>query len=412
MPKQISEAEGKSIRRQLNASFALAGYLLEGHDEKSAILAAMKVSTDLLNAEGCAFVPFNEWGQSVPPLKYGKAAFLQDDNWQARLSAPVTRQTCRICERKQAGSECILLQEPVDAKSIFCIGLRCGGREIGMISYFFSALLQVSDDEHSFLAEMVRLTELTLDALRLHDRELESTRRNYSLLDLKQKLLTLDTRNEELLEQLEYKVVLDERTRLAREIHDGLAQTLAFLKLEAGRMQAYVSKGELEAVTRTLQACYQTLSEAYLDARQAIDNLRRVPDEKIGDWLEMTAIEFKTLTGLEVDVSNVNLSYIFSPSVKAQLIRIIQEALTNIRKHAQAYRVTISALERKEDIIIEVCDNGCGFSPEETQPASQYGLRSMRERAESIGADFQIISAPSAGTTLRLLIPIREKASL
>jgi signal transduction histidine kinase len=411
MAKQISEAKDKSIRQQLSASFTLAGYLLEAHDEKSAILAAMKVSAELLNAEGCAFVPFNEWQQSMSALKYGEAAFLQDGDWQARLSAPATRQACRVCGSKQAGSECILLQEPADAKSIFCVGLRCGGREIGIIAYFFSALPQVSDDEHSFLAEMVRLTDLTLDSLRIHARELESTRRNFSLVDLKQKLLTLDTRNEELLKQLEYKVVLDERTRLAREIHDGLAQTLAFLKLEAGRMQAYVSKGELEAVTRTLQACYQTLSDAYLDARQAIDDLRRVPDEKIGDWLEMTATEFKNLTGLEVDVSNVNLSHVFSPSVKAQLIRIVQEALTNVRKHAQAYRVTISALERKEDIIIEVRDNGRGFSPEETQPASQYGLRSMRERAESISADFQIISAPGAGTTLRLLIPIREKAS-
>ncbi len=89
--------------------------------------------------------------------------------------------------------------------------------------------------------------------------------------------------------------MLDERTRLAREIHDGLAQTLAFLKIEAARMQGYVSKGEVDAVTRTLQACYQTLSDAYLDARQAIDNLRHVPDEALGDWLQMTAADFKTL---------------------------------------------------------------------------------------------------------------------
>ena len=214
---------------------------------------------------------------------------------------------------------------------------------------------------------MVRLTDLALDALRTHEQEIEATRRAFAPLDLKEKLLSLDAKNEELLGQLEYKAVLDERTRLAREIHDGLAQTLAFLKMEAARMQTYVSKGDVDAVTRTLQACHQTLSDAYLDARQAIDNLRQVPDEALSDWLQMTAADFKTLTGYEVDVSNIHLSHVFPPNVKAQLIRIVQEALTNIRKHAQACTVTISAFEHEGEAVLEVSDNGCGFSPEEVQ---------------------------------------------
>jgi signal transduction histidine kinase len=160
--------------------------------------------------------------------------------------------------------------------------------------------------------------------------------------DFKEKLLDLDAKTEELLEQMEYKAVLDERTRLAREIHDGLAQTLAFLKMEAARMQTYVSKGDVEALSRTLQACYQTLSDAYLDARQAIDNLRRVPDERLSDWLELTAADFTAITGIEVDVSNIQIAHVFSPGIKAQLVRIVQEALTNVRKHAQACQVTIS----------------------------------------------------------------------
>jgi two-component system nitrate/nitrite sensor histidine kinase NarX len=259
---------------------------------------------------------------------------------------------------------------------------------------------------------MVRLTDLALSAQRAHTQEVEAARFVRTPQDLKEKLLTLDAKTEELLEQLEYKAVLDERTRLAREIHDGLAQTLAFLKLEAARMQTYVSNRDVEAVSRTLQACHKTLSDAYLDARQAIDNLRRAPDERLSDWLQLTAADFTALTGIEVDVSNIHLHHVLSPSVKAQLVRIVQEALTNIRKHAQACGVTLSASERDEDVILEVGDNGRGFAPEEPQPASQYGLRSMRERAEAIGADFQIISTPGAGTTVRLRIPIREKASL
>jgi signal transduction histidine kinase len=106
------------------------------------------------------------------------------------------------------------------------------------------------------------------------------------------------------------------------------------------------------------------------------------------------------------------MRHLFSPGEKAQLVRIVQEALTNIRKHAQASEIMLSAFERDEAVIMEVRDNGRGFSPEETQPASQYGLRSMRERAEAIGADFQIISTPGAGTTVRLRIPIRKGARL
>ena len=412
MSQQMTGTGDEKIRRHLGAGFALAGYLLEAPNEETAILAAMKVSANLLDAVGSAFVPFNEWQQSVPPLKHGEAVFLQHADWQALLSTPATRQACRICEKRQAGPECVLLQDPADARNIFCVGLRCGGREIGVVSYFFSAPPQIGADQHQFLAEMVRLTDLALDALRVQAQSVEAARRTFPPLDLQETRLALDTEDKALLAQLEYKAVLDERTRLAREIHDGLAQTLAFLKMEAARMQTYVTKGELDAVARTLQACYRTLSDAYLDARQAIDDLRHIPDEGLGDWLAVVAADFKALTGLEVDVSNVQLSHVFAPTVKAQLIRIVQEALTNIRKHAQACTVTISASECEGEATLEIHDNGHGFMPEEIQPASQYGLRSMRERAESIGADFQVISAPGAGTTLRLRIPIKEKASL
>ena len=411
MPKKQVKPESERIHQQLKASFTLAGYLLEAQEEGAAILATMRAGNDLLGAEGCAFVPFSEWKQSLPALKYGEAAFLQDEGWLERLSAPATRHTCRVCESKQAGTECILLQEPADSQNVFCVSLRCSGREIGLISYFFSAPPQVSDDQHLFLAEMVRLADLTLDALRNHEQEIDAIRHAFSPVDLKKKLITLDEKNEELLEQLENKAVLDERTRLAREIHDGLAQTLAFLKIEAARIQGYISKGELDAVTRALQACHQVLSDAYLDARQVIDNLRHVPDEALGDWLQMTATDFETLTGMNVDVSNIHLTYVFPPNVKAQLTRIVQEALTNIRKHAEACTVSISAFESDGDAIIEVKDNGRGFAPEDVLSISQYGLRSMRERAEIINADFQIISTPGMGTKMRLQIPILDKVS-
>jgi two-component system nitrate/nitrite sensor histidine kinase NarX len=238
------------------------------------------------------------------------------------------------------------------------------------------------------------------------------TRRQLMLLRTVAGQVALLIQNDLLMTQLEYQAVLDERTRLAREIHDGLAQTLAFLKMEAARMQSFYTKGEFDNLAQILQACYQTLSDAYLDARQAIDNLRHIPDNGLADWLKITAADFETLTGLQVNVSAVEFEHVFSPSIQVQMTRIVQEALTNIRKHAKPSTVSISATQCEENVIIEVKDDGRGFAPLEKQPPSQYGLRSMRERAESIGADIQVISAPGQGTTVQLRIPIREPVNL
>ncbi|MBC8334603.1 MAG: hypothetical protein ISR59_13735 [Anaerolineales bacterium] len=410
--RQSTNEEIENTNKNINASFSLSGYLLAAHNEEAVIMAAMRSGFDLLEAEGSAFVPFNEWKQSVTVLKHGDFQFLQEPVWQTRLTDPATRHSCRNCKDKEAGMKCILLPNPADADRVYCLALRCGGREIGVLNYFFHKPPKITGSQELFLSELVRLTDLRLDALHAHSQELDSLRQGRQPALSKEEFNSLNAENKELLVQLEYQAVLKERTRLAREIHDGLAQTLAFLKMETARMQIQISKGEIASIDQALQACHKTLSEAYLDARQSIDNLRRAPDEKFSDWLETTASDFKLLTDVAIDLSDLRLDTIFPDNIKAQLIRIVQEALTNIRKHALADMVSISAFERADEIILEIKDNGHGFTPEEVTFVSRYGLRSMRERAESIHADFQIISAPGAGTTISLKIPTVEKINL
>ncbi len=207
---------------------------------------------------------------------------------------------------------------------------------------------------------------------------------------------------------LEYSSVVKERARLAREIHDGLAQTLAFLKLQTGQMQNYLNRGDLPRLTQALQMNYHTLSEAYLDIRQSIDNLRLTPAQGIETWLEQLAGDFMKTTGMKVILDTKLPAEVrdrLSAEIQAQLIRIIQEALSNVRKHAHGERVWISMRGWNDDIILEVRDDGQGFSPKDIPGVSQYGLRGMRERAELIGADFQIISQPHLGTTVRISLP-------
>jgi len=219
--------------------------------------------------------------------------------------------------------------------------------------------------------------------------------------------------NARLMVQVEYQAVVDERARLAREIHDGLAQTLAFLKIQAAQMQSYLSRGELDRLTNTLQANYRTLSDAYLDARQAIDNLRRTPASSLRDWVGTVIVDFEQGSGLKVELDDACLdSAQFAPNVQAQLIRIVQEAFSNIRKHAQASHVWLIARKRDSLFFLAVRDDGSGFQPEQIELASRYGLRGMRERADGIGADFQIISRPGEGTTISLSLPVSVEEEL
>ncbi len=211
--------------------------------------------------------------------------------------------------------------------------------------------------------------------------------------------------NERLIRSLEYKTVIQERARLAREIHDGLAQTLSFLKLQAAQMQSYLDQGDLARLGRILKDNYQALAEAYLDTRQAIDDLRLTPQDGLEHWLERLLSEFENLTGLRVERDIHPLGRPLAPEVQAQLVRIIQEALSNVRKHARAQQVRVSLIERNGETILEVSDDGQGFCMEDVPDVTRHGLRGLRERAELLSADFQIISQPLQGTTMRLVLP-------
>jgi two-component system nitrate/nitrite sensor histidine kinase NarX len=92
----------------------------------------------------------------------------------------------------------------------------------------------------------------------------------------------------------------------------------------------------------------------------------------------------------------------------AQLIRIVQEALSNVRKHSGADQVTLACIQDGGDLILEIHDNGDGFSPNESLAPSQHGLKGMRERADLIGADFQVISKPGSGTIVRVRLPVED----
>jgi two-component system nitrate/nitrite sensor histidine kinase NarX len=113
-----------------------------------------------------------------------------------------------------------------------------------------------------------------------------------------------------------------------------------------------------------------------------------------------------------VDLCDPELASGLSPEVQAQLIRIVQEALSNVRKHAGARRVDISCNLVGEELVMEIHDDGAGFNVEDVPGPSQHGLRGMRERAELIGAELQVVSQPDRGTAVVVRLPVQAKEGL
>jgi len=203
-----------------------------------------------------------------------------------------------------------------------------------------------------------------------------------------------------------YRIIMQERTRLAREIHDSLAQTLAYLKLSAAQMQSQLAHGDLTRLEQTLSQSYQALSEAYLETREVIDNLRLIPQSSVAYLLKQMAEEFEKTSGIKVETGFPANVPAISPEIQAQLMRVVQEALSNVRKHSSANKVQLSMSIWNRQLLLEISDDGIGFDAEDVPGMSRYGLQGMRERAELIGADFQIISQAGKGTRIRVQIPL------
>lgn len=231
--------------------------------------------------------------------------------------------------------------------------------------------------------------------------------RNLSFLLTIASHLALVMQNANAMAEIEHQTVIQEHTRLAREIHDGIAQTLGFLKLQAAKMRDFSVKDDAENLHESFGLYYDTLSNAYDDVRESIDDLRIDPSDKtVGELLSASLNNFSDLSGAHVTfVGGQDAKMKFPSEINVQLIRIVQESLSNVRKHSKADCVWVDCRETRLGFCIEIRDNGQGYSPDEMIAGSQHGLRGMRERAELIGADIQVISHPGKGTTVHLRLP-------
>jgi two-component system nitrate/nitrite sensor histidine kinase NarX len=212
-----------------------------------------------------------------------------------------------------------------------------------------------------------------------------------------------------LYERLEQMTILEERYRLAREIHDGLAQTLSYLHLQVERLETLLATGRIQAARQEIVELHRTVRAAYVDVREAIDGLRlsvKQPEQlaaRLRDYVQ----EFGLQTGMAVEFVSRPPDLTVEAAVGLQLLRIAQEALTNVRKHAQATQVRVTLTRSDHELELAITDNGQGFplAPSPSQHRS-YGLNGMRERAQSLGGTMTIASGPGQGTRVIVTVPV------
>ncbi|HSM26268.1 MAG TPA: GAF domain-containing sensor histidine kinase [Anaerolineaceae bacterium] len=213
-------------------------------------------------------------------------------------------------------------------------------------------------------------------------------------------------------EQLRYGAALEEQNRLARELHDHLAQAMGFIKIKAIMTNDLLSKGDHSKAQEHLNGLINTTSVLYTDLREAIFNLRNT-DSEPGDFLTQLQDylrEYEHYYGLEVRLSVDDIATTeFSSEVGNQVMRIIQEALSNVRRHACASHVWMKFWQESSKIIICIEDDGNGFNPDEVvgdeESKQSYGLKIMQERVKFIDGELTIESRSGRGTKVLVQLP-------
>lgn len=198
----------------------------------------------------------------------------------------------------------------------------------------------------------------------------------------------------------------EERNRLAREIHDTLAQGLTATALQLESADALLDTGH-ERAREPLRRALSLTQTSLEEARRSVLDLRAAPLEgrPLSEALRVLVERWEEEYGIPARLKVVNGSRPLPPRVESALYRICQEALTNVGRHAGADRVTVRLVATPQEVRLDVEDDGAGFDPSGIPPG-RHGLLGMRERAAMLGGAFEVESAPGEGTRIGAIVPL------
>lgn len=203
-----------------------------------------------------------------------------------------------------------------------------------------------------------------------------------------------------------------ERERLARDLHDSVGQVFGYVNTQAQAASALLAKGQAKEAQGLIQRLVEVVQQTHLEVRQHIHALQAgaAREQELATALDGYVAQLRRRSHLQIELDNVAVlqESKLAPAAETELLGIVQEALTNVHKHAQARHARVCFEREGGHVVVTVSDDGVGFAPNQValQGGSHFGLRMMGDRAEEIGGTLRVQSAPGRGTQVKVKIPL------
>ena len=234
-----------------------------------------------------------------------------------------------------------------------------------------------------------------------------------NLLETLGRHLGVAIENQRLLSRERELAVSEERNLLAQELHDSIAQGLAFLNIQVQLLQDSLRHGKADEAMAIAGQLREGVQESYDHVRELLVHFRtRVNHTDLDTAIVAILEKFEGQTGIGTEFDRLGSGMPLRPEDQIQVMHIVQESLSNIRKHAKATAVKVKLLRSLEGLTIEVSDNGVGFNPD-TDPTvlsdRHVGLKIMKERAHRVGGQCRVTSTVGLGTRVTLSLPRQHR---
>ncbi len=271
--------------------------------------------------------------------------------------------------------------EQAGFETVVSIPIRLHDTLMGEVDLFYHAQCEISDAERSHLEALTAHLAAAMENLRLGALEKEAA-------------------------------VSEERGYIARELHDSIAQSLAFLKIQVKLMRDALNAEDRGPARLVLEEIDVGVRESITDVRELLVHFRtRTDAEDIEPALRTTLRKFEQQTGLPATLEMEGDAMPLAPDLQQQVLHVVQEALSNVRKHARATRVWLD-VQQQPRWRFEVRDDGAGFfNGPDAHDETHVGLRIMRERAARVGASLEVLSTLARGTSIVLTLPTAAEAA-
>lgn len=266
-----------------------------------------------------------------------------------------------------------------NCKQVYAIPLRHKGRVLGVYNLFL-------DDDHPLQEDVRYLFNSISEHLGMVLENARLTRENMRIS------------------------LMNERTMLANQIHDSLAQTLAYAKMRLTVLNESMAEGDQDNANRYLADVEEAVDMAYSELRNLITQFRdRIDPRGLVPALQEMVESFREKANADVDFLNIAQDVVLTPEEEVQVFHIIQEALYNISKHARARHVVVTLDLHEGEYIVNVADDGVGLvGGASSSVGKSFGMTIMRERAEKLRGKLTIESRPAGGTIVRLTFPAHQ----